>query len=234
MPKLIECPECRAEVPSFARGLCKRCYSRLQKQGNLHRHPTQARHALSWLAMVDRSDPSSCWPWPGAIDRQGYGTVRGRKGTQGAHRFVYEHLMQTTLESHEVLDHLCHKTTSCNGGPSCPHRRCVNPMHLVVTTNSGNVRRSFSERPTCRHGHTRTPENTAWIRAARSHGGLRRTCQDCRARSKRNGQPVNTTIPLSRVFELRDRGWLQREIAAELGISQPYVSELLSGRKRVS
>lgn len=234
VPEPTGCRECGITEPTFARGLCKKCYPRLQKQGNLERHPLLSgrKPPREWLALIDRSDPGTCWSWPGPLDRNGYGNIRSRGRTTGAHRWVYERQMGVVLEPHQVLDHLCHKTTTCDGGPRCPHRRCVNPLHLVVTNNTANVRRSAGERPKCRNGHLRTVENTAWIRSAKGYGGLRRTCRDCKSLEKKNGRPEKTGIPIDRVFELRDSGWLQREIAKELSISQSYVSELLSGRNQ--
>ncbi len=40
-----------------------------------------------------------------------------------------------------VLDHLCHKRDECDGGPTCPHRRCVNPQHVELVTHQVNTLR---------------------------------------------------------------------------------------------
>lgn len=92
-------------------------------------------------ALVDRSGgPDACWPWLGQVDRQGYGvwwaTLDGRKVSLRAHRVAMqlEH-GPTTL----VSDHECHnRELSCDGGDTCPHRRCCNPSHLAPVTPQVN------------------------------------------------------------------------------------------------
>lgn len=75
-------------------------------------------------------DDSGCWLWQRAINSAGYGAVsrNGKKG-RGAHRVYYEE-HRGPIPAGMVIDHLCNV------------RRCVNPDHMVVTTQAGNVRRS--------------------------------------------------------------------------------------------
>lgn len=130
-------------------------------------------------AIGDRG-PDDCWPWPRQINHQGYGTYSDRK----AHRVVYEALTGQDVDDLQ-LDHLCHTLdTSCEGGPTCVHRRCCNPMHLdpcLPGENTARIRegargRKFVnvEKSTqCGAGHEYTEKNTRW------RGDGSRYCKAC-------------------------------------------------------
>jgi hypothetical protein len=108
---------------------------------------------------VQTSD--DCWFWMASKDSKGYGyfgvrTPRGgsRYKTVRAHKFAYELLIAPVPEG-KVLDHL-----------ECDNPSCVNPGHLVVTTNRINVLRgkgapAINSRKThCKNGHPFNEENT--------------------------------------------------------------------------
>lgn len=117
--------------------------------------------------------PSDCVVWTGTIDRYGY----GRFGDRNAHRVVFQTLVGPVPPGLQ-LDHLCHDPAACPGGPSCPHRRCVNPDHLQVTTHRENSLRGNSpaaqnaRQTSCLSGHDFTPENTRFAQG-------RRFCRAC-------------------------------------------------------
>lgn len=101
------------------------------------------------LAKVVKNQ-NGCWHWTGRIDSNGYGQVAvgsrtdGTRGTASAHRHVYElthgPLVPKGEEGHRQVDHECHnRSKSCAGGPSCLHRRCVNPAHLSLKTAAENT-----------------------------------------------------------------------------------------------
>ena len=89
---------------------------------------------------------TGCWVWQGSIGSNGYGRIRERRnGGTGrnvkAHRWMYEQLVGP-IPAGLDLDHTCHNAdASCAGGPTCPHRRCVNPAHLEPVTNAQNAQR---------------------------------------------------------------------------------------------
>ncbi len=133
-------------------------------------------------------DPESgCWIWLGQ-SVNGYGRLRimddqGKRNWFGAHRVSYEAFVGPIPEG-LTLDHLCHVPGECAGGPTCPHRTCVNPAHLEPVTNRVNSLRSSSplaehaRRTHCIAGHEFTPENT------RLQQG-RRSCLTCRREANR-------------------------------------------------
>lgn len=102
----------------------------------------QARFGSKVEKGQNRND---CWVWGGQIDARGYGSfpirVDGATTWARAHRWSFEHHVgPIPVGMH--LDHLCHDSTTCTLGNSCPHRRCVNPHHLRPVSNEENLRRA--------------------------------------------------------------------------------------------
>lgn len=125
------------------------------------------------LARIEK-DPTGCWLFLGAINSDGYGSVRevGNGPTLKAHRVTFEHYRGEIPEGKE-LDHLCRV------------RRCVNPDHLDPVTRAEHVLRGQRNQNygklTCIRGHPLYGEN---VRLS-SRGG--RICKECnRLRLERN------------------------------------------------
>lgn len=130
----------------------------------------------------------ACWPWKGHVTPQGYGGsyVPGTRRKVSAHRVVWELLVGPLLDW-QVLDHMCHNPDLCHEANGCPHRACVNPSHLRITTAGDNTLRGDgptarnAQKTHCKHGHPFDETNTMH----RSGGG--RACRACgieRARQK--------------------------------------------------
>jgi hypothetical protein len=129
-----------------------------------------------------------CWPWPGYIDRDGYGFASVRKSPPWykgrAHRAVYLHLVGPVPEGIQLA--------GCRLLPSC-----VNPAHSEPVTAREAIRRGDSpggrngRKTACKRGHPFTPENTD-----RTKDGSRR-CKACR-HARITPRSAGTPAPPSR------------------------------------
>lgn len=86
----------------------------------------------------------SCWLWTGTLRKDGrasgYGMISINNKTVKAHRYAWE-LMRGPITSKLDIEHACHTLDeSCIGGPTCLHRRCVNPDHLTPMPHSENAK----------------------------------------------------------------------------------------------
>lgn len=114
---------------------------------------------------VDKGGPDECWTWT-AANSHGYGYIKVDGRMQRAHRIAFE-MLEGPIPDGLDLDHLCHTEAAhdgeCPGGPTCPHRACVNPAHLEPVDPEENYRRGI--RPNtlkthCPKGHPYDEENT--------------------------------------------------------------------------
>lgn len=163
-PTICSIPKCGG--PTHGRGLCKMHLSRAARHGNplttILNVGLTAEERL-WKDVV-KGSPDECWLWEGSTQPSGYGTVTRDGKHHRAHRFAYETLVGAIPKGF-VIDHLCHDPKTCEGGPTCLHRRCCNPLHMEPTAkahnNSGGRAVSANGRKThCKRGHAFTPANT--------------------------------------------------------------------------
>lgn len=126
--------------------------------------------------------PNGCIYFTGSINRGGYGQVRNGPLLISAHRANYE-LKVGPIPEGMTLDHECHNADStCAGGPSCLHRRCVNPKHLAPKTRQANSNaslNSMSAKTHCPQGHPYDEANTK-VNVKGS-----RVCRECAVLSNR-------------------------------------------------
>lgn len=114
-------------------------------------------HAEKFMAKVD-IEPRGCWRWMGYVQSNGYGYYRHEESTW-AHRVSYL-LFRGPIPEGLTIDHLCR------------NKRCVNPDHLEVVTQSENSRRA-TPWTKCATYHPR--ETSRW--SQRADG--RQTCLEC-------------------------------------------------------
>jgi len=101
--------------------------------------------------LVHCPELGSCWTWTASLDRHGYGqffpSKRGeKKRAVRAHRFSWE-LRNGPIPRGDGYhgNCLCHR---------CDNRRCVNPGHMFVGTQTDNINDTVSKART-RHGEAR-------------------------------------------------------------------------------
>ena len=127
---------------------------------------------------------TGCWIWTGFIHPNGYGRFWFQGRPQQAHQVAYL-LLKGPMPNGLELDHACHNGTNCSGGPSCPHRRCVNPQHLeavshLVNMQNGNGNWRTTRITQCPEGHTYAGDNL-YVQPNRQ-----RVCRTCKRKRQRN------------------------------------------------
>ena len=149
------------------------------------------------------ADP--CRLWTGRRSRDGYALLGNG---EGAYRAAFVEAGGSIPDGY-TIDHLCHDPESCEGGPGCIHRRCVNPRHLTATARGENARRAVSanaRKTHCPKGHPYSPDNT--FHRSGKPGRECRACrrEDSRARRRAMGIPVRGTRVQASVHVRRDEG----------------------------
>ena len=137
--------------------------------------------------------PNGCWLWDGNVAPDGYAKMAVENKSYLLHRLAYEVFTGLTIPVGMQIDHQCHnEDPDCPGGPSCLHRRCFNPDHLVVATPQENTYRGKStaaknrSKTHCSRGHEYTEANTHRV-------GTKRFCRACNVYySGRNRRKVTT------------------------------------------
>lgn len=166
---------------------------------------------------------SGCWHWNGAPNSNGYGTIKIRGRTRGAHRLSYELRVGPVPPGFEV----CH---------SCDNPICVNPGHLFVGTHDANM---ADMRAKGRAGDQRHPESfREQVRAAALRRdpscylrGEESSSRRFPERLKRGSQRADAKLTEEKVALIRAAVGPQREIAGRFGVTQSLIS--LVKQKRI-
>lgn len=90
-----------------------------------------AERAVPFWDRVDKSGgPDSCWPWTGALNKSGYGSYGAGGLIHTASRRAYELTNGPIPAGPGYHGHVVMH--------SCDNRRCCNPKHLSVGTQTDN------------------------------------------------------------------------------------------------
>lgn len=157
-----------------------------------------------------------CWQWQ-ANTIKGYGQFFFPDTPRQAHRVAYEDLVGPIPEG-LTLDHLCHNADpTCNAGPLCLHRSCVNPAHLEPVPSGTNTLRGRSltavnaRKTHCINGHPLSGDN---LYIAPSSG--ERQCVTCKRettirRRRAAGIPVRGSATHCSEGHLFDYFWRNKK-----------------------
>jgi hypothetical protein len=129
---------------------------------------------------IDFAAPEGCWKWLGSVTPQGYAQTKIHGKATNINRRVF-----SLINGHDAdtIVHSCHTRSGCKAqGTACPHKRCLNPMHMVsVSAKLGALvtSNSWSRQTTCKHGHELTPDNVLIAKQPNGRTGFRRLCRLC-------------------------------------------------------
>lgn len=189
-------------------------------------------------AVEDRGHSTPCHVWQRCVSKAGdslpYGLYVAPNGKLGpAHRFAYV-AARGPIQEGFVLDHLCRVPG------------CVNPDHLEPVTQAVNVRRAITTKLTeekateIRNLYAETgmsQQNLAdrfgvsrslvsMVLDTKRWAGIDTVVKGQSKRERLTGEQVQ------QVRNLLDSGMLQKDIAAQFGVSRSLVSMILSGKHR--
>ena len=122
----------------------------------------------------------------GTLSKKGYRRIGAKK--VAAHRLAWEQANGRALlpAPAETVDHICHnEDPSCPGGPSCLHRQCIEPTHLVVRTAVENWREGRLGIPSIRAALTHCPAGHPYDEANTYIYRGWRQCRACHAQRER-------------------------------------------------
>lgn len=94
--------------------------------------PPDPRFYRRFWSYVDQGDPSTCWPWRAAVDRQGYGWFTWPGHGHRRQKYRAHRVALALVESPNSDDLLCLHACDVPG--------CCNPNHLRWGTAADNVR----------------------------------------------------------------------------------------------
>lgn len=107
-----------------------------------------------------RVTDEGCWYWLSSWNEQNYAITRHHGKTQRVARLVFT--MCKGVPPRYTIELVCHTNSDCHAGNDCPHRRCVNPAHMIdmpFARNSALQHPNNRLKMECAEGHALTPDN---------------------------------------------------------------------------
>lgn len=151
---------------------------------------------------VDRSGgTSACWVWKACLQGTGYGQAVVGRRRMGAHRLAWILERGPIVDGLFVLHH-------------CDTRPCVNPSHLYLGTQKDNMRDCWER------GRAAFQKDAAAVRARSGAPGTR------------HSRAKLTEVSAAELIQRYRRGGItQRALAAEYGVHQSIISEVINGKR---
>lgn len=138
---VVDCAVAGCMGKPVARGWCNKHYQRWKATGDplgSLKYQRESEQPLARFMRFVSVDADRCWLWTGAVAPNGYARFGVTPSvTVDAHRWFYEQ-MHGPIDDGLVVHHCCH-VLPCVDGVQCKHRRCVNPAHLMATTQAKNI-----------------------------------------------------------------------------------------------
>lgn len=160
-------------------------------------------------------EATGCWSWLGRLDPDGYGHIMVARINGGAHRASWR------IFRGEIPPGLC----VCH---HCDNRKCVNPDHLFLGTHTENIAdRTRKGRSAAgdRNGSRLHPESRP-----RGDTHSSRTQPHLRPRGTRYRNAKLTEAQVAAILAERARGLKLKDLAAEFGVSNTLIWNIVSGR----
>jgi len=118
---------------------------------------------------VDKRGPDECWPWLGALDKDGYGQIWN--GFTG--KALRAHTFSAELHLGERNGRLvCH---------SCDNPQCSNPAHLFFGTQQDNMADKVAKKRQAKgesQGHSKLTESDVESIRKRKHESYKTLCAE--------------------------------------------------------
>lgn len=174
---------------------------------------TESFNSRFWKT-VEVRDPDTCWPWLGSMCRDGYGFLvvhvgeSESYGTRKPHRIAWE-LANGRIETPGGMRPLsvCHR---------CDNKRCCNPAHLFLGTNSDNAHDMWVK------GRARPGRAIGTLNTAFKH-------PEKVLRGEKHGSAKITEAQVREIKEAYANGTSQTALSQIYGLHQAHISRIVRG-----
>lgn len=123
--KIIDC-----QRTYYAKGLCQCHYQNFRKHGKANGKYIRVKKGATMMERLENksivNSDNGCREWTGVTNGSGYGKLEINKKTYSAHVISFETYKGEKTNGLQVL----HK---------CDNKKCINPEHLFLGTQSDNM-----------------------------------------------------------------------------------------------